>query len=189
VDHTRAALSTVADAMRHHSGCEGIAAALCPRRTHRPPGRRAIARMESEVDMAGFLQNTPWSYNPYTASGIPGAGPFLPQHLGGISPFGPQAMGPSSQVPPWLLQILPQQIQQLQQVVQILPQQIQQLQQTVQFLPQHIAQLVVQTLIQSQALAGAQPGQPFQSSGAGFPFSSITANPSPFQAGQPGYVM
>lgn len=138
--------------------------------------------------MAGYLQNNPWNYAPYTASGIPGAGPFLPQHLSGVSPFGLQGIGPSS-ISPQVLQWLPQQVQQLQQTIQFLPQQIQQLQQTIQFLPQHIAQLVVQTLFQSQALAGAPAGQPFQQSGAGIPFSSIAASGSPFQAGQPGYVM
>lgn len=135
--------------------------------------------------MAGYLQNNPWSYAPFAALGIPGTGPFLPQPFGGSSPFGPQGIGASPQTSQ-LLQVLPQQIQQLQQAIQFLPQQIHQLQQTIQVLPQHIAQLVVQTLVQSPSFAGAQTGQPFQQSGAGMPFPSIASH---FQSGQSGYVM
>lgn len=123
--------------------------------------------------MSGILQNNPWNYSPYTALGIPGSGSALPFAFGGASPFAPQSFAPSSHLP---------------QLLQILPQQIQQLQQTMQWLPQHVAHLVVQTLIQSQALAGAPVGQPFQSPGAGLPFPSVSAG-TPFHAGQPGYVM
>jgi hypothetical protein len=124
--------------------------------------------------MAGVFQGNPWSYGPYVMQGIPGPGSALPLGFGGISPFSQQ------QGVPW---------QHLQQTLQVLPQQILQLQQTIQYLPQYVAQLVVQTLIQSQALAGAPSGQPFQSAGAGFPFQSIPTGGTPFQTGQPGPVM
>jgi hypothetical protein len=126
--------------------------------------------------MAGIFQSNPWSYGPYAAQGIPGFGSALPMSFGGTSPFALQ----QQQGVPW---------QHLQQTLQILPQQILQLQQTIQYLPQYVAQLVVQTLIQSQALVGAPSGQPFQTSGAGFPFQSIPTGGTPFQAGQPGPVM
>jgi hypothetical protein len=129
-----------------------------------------IVQSDEEINMAGFLQNTPWSYGPFSTPSTFGPGPSLPATFGAPSPFGQ---------PP---------IVQLQQLLQILPQQIQQLQQTIQLLPQHVAALVVQTLIQSQALAGAPAGQPFQAAGTGFPFQSIPAA-APFQTGQPGYVM
>jgi hypothetical protein len=124
--------------------------------------------------MAGIYQGNPWNYGPYVTQGIFGPGPVAPVSFGGPSPFAPQ------QIVPW---------QQLQQTLQILPQQIQQLQQTIQSLPQYVAQLVVQTLIQSQALVGAPTGQPFQASGAGFPFQSVPTGGAPFPTGQPGLVM
>lgn len=120
--------------------------------------------------MAGIFQSNPWSYGPSAGP----FGPAMPINFGGTSPI---ASSPIVQ------------LQYLQQLLQILPAQIQQLQQTLQVLPHHVAQLVVQGLIQSQALAGAQPGQPFQSVGAGVPFPSIPTGGTPFPTGQPGYVM
>lgn len=124
--------------------------------------------------MAGIFQSNPWSYSPYLTQGLPGSGPVLPTNFGGPSPFAPQAIAP------W---------QGVQQTLQFLPQQILQLQQTLQYLPQYVAHVVVQTLIQSQALAGAPSGQPFQTAGAGFPFQSIPTGGTPFQPAQPGPVM
>lgn len=121
--------------------------------------------------MAGIVQNNPWTNNPYSAQGILGPGSATP----GISGY-PQALGP--------VQLVPQQIQQLQQLLQVIPYQIQQLQQVIQFLPQHVAQLVVQTLLQSQAGA---PG--FGVPSVGFPFQSIQTGNAPFSVGQAGYVM
>jgi hypothetical protein len=114
------------------------------------------------------------------------------------------------------LQILPQQIQHVQQaaylqqqllqqvvqVLQIVPHQIQQLQQVVQFLPQQVAQLVQQALTQSSIglpgisglgasapFGGVAVGQPLHSLGFGS-FPSIQPMTSaPFGTGQPGYVM
>src|SRR5579862_639144 len=97
--------------------------------------------------MAGIPQSNPWGYapyNPYNTQSMFGPGSAIPVSYGAVPPFATQ---PTVQ---W------------QQLLQILPQQILQLQQTIQVLPQHIAQLVVQTLVQSQALVGAPAGQPFQ---------------------------
>ncbi|HEY6357129.1 MAG TPA: hypothetical protein VIX35_02730 [Vicinamibacterales bacterium] len=123
--------------------------------------------------MAGFLQSNPWGYGPYSTPSMFGPGSAIPVNYAAASPFAPQPMV---------------QLQQLQQLLQILPQQILQLQQTIQVLPQHVAQLVVQTLIQSQALVGTPAGQPFQVTGAGSPFPSIQTG-TPFPNGQTGYVM
>ncbi len=123
--------------------------------------------------MAGIVQSNPYGYAPYSTPSIFGPGSAIPVSFGAVSPFAPQP------IVQW---------QQLQQLLQILPQQILQLQQTIQVLPQHIAQLVVQSLVQSQALFGAQAGQPFQVTGSGSPFPPIQTG-TPFPAGQPGYVM
>lgn len=123
--------------------------------------------------MAGILQSNPWGYAPYSTPSVFGPGSAIPVSYGAVSPFAPQPIV---------------QLQQLQQLLQILPQQILQLQQTIQILPQHVAHLVVQTLIQSQALVGAPTGQPFQVTGAGSPFPPIQAG-TPFPNGQAGYVM
>jgi hypothetical protein len=128
--------------------------------------------------MAGNLQSNPWGYAPYNTLSIFGPGSAMPVSYGTASPFAPQPFAPQPIV----------QLQQLQQLLQILPQQILQLQQTIQVLPQHVAQLVVQTLIQSQALVGAPAGPPFQVTGAGSPFPPIQTG-TPFPNGQPGYVM
>jgi hypothetical protein len=128
--------------------------------------------------MAGIVQSNPYGYAPYSTPSIFGPGSAIPVSFGAVSPFAPQPFAPQPIV----------QWQQLQQLLQILPQQILQLQQTIQVLPQHIAQLVVQSLVQSQALFGAQAGQPFQVTGAGSPFPSIQTG-TPFPTGQPGYVM
>lgn len=120
--------------------------------------------------MAGIVQNNPWTYNPYSAQSILGPGSATPGGFGW-----PQGAGQ--------VQLVPQQIQQLQQLLQFIPQQIQQLQQLIQFLPQHVAQLVAQTLIQPQGPLGY--GVP----GAGFPFQSIQTGNTPFPVGQAGYVM
>lgn len=123
--------------------------------------------------MAGILQGNPWGYAPYSTPIAFGTGSTIPVSYATASPFTPQP------IVPW---------QQVQQLLQILPQQILQLQQTIQVLPQHVAQLVVQTLIQSQALAGAPVGQPFQVPGVASPFQSIQAG-TPFSTGQPSYLM
>lgn len=127
--------------------------------------------------MAGFLQNNPWNVSPFGASSAFGTGSTpgtYAQAYGQPSGFG--------QASP----LAPQQIHQLQQLLQIVAQQIQQiqqLQQAMQFLPQTVAQLVVQTLIQAQVSVPAFGQQAF-----GVPFQSLPTN-TPFQAGQPGYVM
>jgi hypothetical protein len=123
----------------------------------------------------------------------------------------PQPVLQSLQIMPQQLQQLQQaayiqlqQVQQVQQLLQILPQQIQQLQQSIQFLPHYVAQFVQQALGQSSIGApasgfasigtvpfgGLSTSQPLQSPVFGIPFQSIQpAVNTPFQAGQPGYVM
>jgi len=112
----------------------------------------------------------PWGFSPFTSQGF-GAGPF--------------GIGSSQQ--PWqqvaqLLQIVPQQLQQLQalqqqqlqyihQLLQLVPAQLQQLQQLIQFVPHQIQQLQHQT-------------QPFSAGIGGFGLV-----PSPFAGQSPGQVM
>jgi hypothetical protein len=139
--------------------------------------------------MAGIAQTNPWSYSPYSTLGPSGFGSIGPSFASPQSPVTQQ------------LQYLPQQIQQLQQLLQIVPYQIQQLQQAIQFLPQHVAQLVVQTLSQPQGnIAGLSPfgavspfgltTSPFQPQNVGGPFQSMQPGAgSPFPVGQSGYVM
>jgi hypothetical protein len=158
--------------------------------------------------MSGTLQTTPWNITPY---GTLGSFTSAPNALFGG--FGPPVQNLLQQ-----LQILPQQLQhvqqaaylqqqllqQLVQVLQVVPHQIQQLQQVVQFLPQQVAQLVQQALTQSSiglpspgisGLGAAAPfggvavGQPLHSLGFGsFPSIQPMAS-TPFGPGQPGYVM
>ena len=121
---------------------------------------------------------------------------------GSLSPFGTQAVQSTPQY--WqLLQIIPQQLQQLQylqhialhiqHLSQIVPQQLQQVQQLLQLLPQQIQQLQQQLLWQQSA--GTQPlsgVSPFSSSQSGGPWtwSTMTQPLIPTQAGtmmgQPG---
>lgn len=122
--------------------------------------------------MAGTLQNSQWSYGPYSALGTGWPVPATPGAFASPQTYVPQ------------LQLVAQQIQQVQQLLQIVPQQIQQLQQAIQFLPQHVAQLVAQTLIQSQTNV---PALGF--AGIGLPFQQIQTGATQFPVTQPGYVM
>lgn len=93
------------------------------------------------------------------------------------SPYGSQGLNfyPSAVgLPPHvtqLLQVVPQQLQQIQQLLQIVPHQLQQLQQIVQFLPQQIQQLQ-QQLAQQTPFSG-QIGVPGSHLPAGFPIQVI----------------
>jgi hypothetical protein len=138
---------------------------------------------------SGFpVQSTPWSVSPYGAQGI---GSYSSAQL----PYGSQQ--PTLQS----LQILPQQIQQLQQlayiqqqqlqqVLQIVPAQLQQLQQVIQFVPQQLQQLA-QLVAQQQFAGGAQgltgAGQLAQSQGYGAPLQTFSPF-SPFAVSS-GHVM
>jgi hypothetical protein len=159
--------------------------------------------------MSGTLQTTPWNIMPYgTIGSFAGFGSGAPspwaspvQHLLQQLQLVPQQLQNVQQAA-YLQQ---QQLQQVAQVLQILPYQIQQLQQVIQFLPQQVAQLVQQALTQSSiglaspgisGLGAAVPfggvavGQPLHSIGFGTSFPSIQPLTStPFAAGQPGYVM
>ena len=141
--------------------------------------------------MAGMLQTTPWNVAPWTSPV-----PYLLQQL---------------QIVPQQLQyvqqaeyVQQQQLQQVLQVLQIVPQQIQQLVQSIQFLPQHVAQVVQQALSQTSGVpspgitafgasvpfGGLPIAQPLQSIGFGSSFPSIQPMTSaPFGGGQAGYVM
>lgn len=108
----------------------------------------------------------------------------------------------SQQSPLQWLQILPQQIQQLQQlayiqqqqlqqVLQIVPAQLQQVQQLIQLVPHQVQQLL-QQLVAQQQFGGGQPGlgagigQAPQ--GLGGPFQTVSPFSAPF-GGPTGHVM
>jgi len=110
----------------------------------------------------------------------------------GLSPYGPQ------QGIVQALQILPQQLQQvqqlayvhhqlLQQLVQIVPAQLQQLQQAIYSIPHQVLQIVAQQQFGAQGALGGGIGQLTQPQGFGVPFP-IPPVASPF-AGAPGHVM
>ena len=171
--------------------------------------------------MVGTLQATPWNFGPYGTLGsfasIPGSFgavpnvPFAGLGIGGAAPWSSPVSHVLQQ-----LQILPQQVQQLQQtdyiqqqllqqilqILQTVPQQVQQVQQLIQYLPQHVAQLVQQALTSSsgilpglgsglvQPFGGLSTGTPLQSPVFGNPLQSMQPLTSTqFSLGQPGYVM
>ena len=133
-------------------------------------------------------QTTPWGFSPYAGQGIGGQAlqPYgqtlLSPLVGGGSSIGPYGISPVQIV--HLLQILPQQLQQLQllqqqqllqlqQLVQLVPAQLQQIQQLIQLVPQQVQQL--------------QQWQPFGAGVAsplGFGFA-----PQVFTGQTPGQVM
>jgi hypothetical protein len=139
-------------------------------------------------------QTTPWaaSSQGIPVQGIPGGGTYP----SGLSAYGVQQ--PNLQ---WL-QLVPQQLQQLQQLVsiqqqqlqqvlQIVPAQLQQLQQLIQLVPQQLHQ-VLQFVAQQQFGGGAQglvgaTGQLSQSPGFGAPLQTLPAF-SPFAVSS-GHVM
>jgi len=137
-------------------------------------------------------QPTPWG-NPWTGfsqMGYPFAQPFAPAlHgapvSGGFNPYGHSLQG----AVPQALHFVPQQLQQIQQLVQHLPQQLQQIQQLVQFVPyqlqqiQQLIQVLAQQPYQSQHAQALQPFQPPMGM-SGWQ----TGQPQLF-GGQPGYVM
>lgn len=132
----------------------------------------------------------------HTAYGIPSsfANP-LTSTPWSLSPYGTQ-----QQVPLQSLQLIPQQLQQLQQIVQIqqqqlqqllqiVPVQLQQLQQVIQFLPYQLQQVLQQHA--QQQFGGGQPltsvfGQASQSQPYS-PFQSLS--PMPGFSGPSGQVM
>jgi hypothetical protein len=161
------------------------------------------------------LPGASWGQSPFgspTPGGYPGVQPhsasqtvpfgtygFGNAPTGGQSPFGTAAWGqsqsqPSPQVIAQWLQIVPQQLQQLQQlagaehqqlqqILQLLPLQIQQLQHLMQLMP-HLVHEVQQLLVAQSpfgigpmGLAGQYPNHPFQTP------------TSPQTFGYPGYVM
>jgi hypothetical protein len=137
---------------------------------------------------SGFpVQSTPWSASPYGAQGI---GSYSAAQL----PYsGQQPILQSLQILPQQIQQLQQlayiQQQQLQQVLQIVPAQLQQLQQVIQFVPQQLQQLA-QLVAQQQFGGGAQgltAGQMGQSQGFGAPLQTLSPF-SPFAVSS-GHVM
>ena len=97
------------------------------------------------------LQN-PWGFSPYASQAFGGqwSNPSIGASYG-VSPYGIGAVSPLQQIAQ-LLQIVPQQLQQvqllqqqqlvhLQQLLQLVPAQLQQLQQLIQVVPQQIQQL------------------------------------------------
>ena len=127
---------------------------------------------------------SPWGFSPYTSQPFGLSTPFQSGGLGG-GPFGISSQHQPLQQIAQLLQIVPQQLQQLhvlqqqqlqylQQLLQVVPaqlQQLQQLQQLIQSVPQQIQQL-------------QQQAQPF---GAGIGGFGLV--PSPFAGQSAGHVM
>jgi hypothetical protein len=133
------------------------------------------------------VQTQPFGVSPYGVQGI------------GASPWGASPSGSQQSILQWL-QVLPQQLQQvqqlsyvqqqlLQQLLQIVPAQLQQLQQVIQNIPQQLQQLL-QITAQQQFGGGAQGilsgglGQFSQTQGHGVPFQGVSPFSSAF-AGSP----
>jgi hypothetical protein len=143
-----------------------------------------------------MLHTTPWNAGSYGT-------------LGPFASLAPQLLQQLQIVPQQLQQVQQaeylqqQQLQQVLQMLQVVPQQIQQLLQVIQVLPQHVAGLVQQALTQASiggfptGITGLGAPAPFgglsgplQSAGFGTPFPVIQpAISAPFGGGQPGYVM
>jgi hypothetical protein len=140
--------------------------------------------------------NTPFTYpTPFTPWGIsPQHQPLSSAPLSSfVSPAvaGP-AYGAQSIVP--LLQIVPQQLQHLQQLVSVQLQELQQLQQVIQFLPaqlQQIQQLIQSVPLQLRQLQQPQTAQQGFGPGAGLAgFGSVPWGVGPLAFGaQPSHVM
>jgi hypothetical protein len=129
-----------------------------------------------------------WGTPPYGVS----VNPYLAQQPYGqpmnvpLSPFAPT---PSFGVSPLhqvfqLLQIVPQQLQQLQQSIIVQQQQLQQIQQLLQLIPGHLAQL--QQVIQPQQIQ--QPSSPQFPGLTGFG-AAVPWGIAPQVFAQPGHVM
>ena len=137
---------------------------------------------------SSFGLGTPFT-NPVSSLG----GAFSPGVQGLGNPFAaPQLFGqpftniPGGQVP--LQQIVPQQLQQLQQLEYVQQQQLQQLQQLVQVIPAQLAQL--HQLIQFVPQQILQMQHPFsQGLGAGVLGSSPLGISPQIFGSQPGYLM
>jgi hypothetical protein len=134
----------------------------------------------------------PWG-NPwvgFTQMGYPLAQPFaqtLPATTAsaGYSPYGQSLHGAAQQA----LQFVPQQLQQIQQLVLPLPQQLQQIQQLVQLVPyqlQQIQQLIHVLAQQPYQLPHSHLLQPFQPP---IGISGWQTGQTQLFGGQPGYVM
>ena len=153
--------------------------------------------------MAGTLQTTPWAFAPY---GTLGSFASVPGNLSAVPIAG---ILQQLQIVPQQLQqvqqaeyVQQQQLQQILQVLQYVPQQVQQVLQLIQYLPQHVAQLVQQALASPSVIppgfgtgaispfAGISTTTPLQSPVFGSPVPSWPPLTStPFPVGQPGYVM